>query len=71
MTEYLVIYEQVEGGTGWGAYSPDIEGVFALGADRDEVEARMREAIAARLADLRDQGLEPPRPRNTAGHVAA
>ena len=71
MTEYLVIYESGRDGGGWSAYIPDVEGVFALGDDRAEVEARMREAMAARLADLREQGLELPQPVNTAGYVAA
>ena len=43
MTKYLVLYEQGEDGA-WGAYSPDLEGVFALGRTRDEVTARMHEA---------------------------
>ncbi len=48
MKEYLVIYEQAEDG-GWGAHSPDVEGVFALGRTREEVEARMAEALVAIL----------------------
>jgi hypothetical protein len=28
MKDYLVIYEQADGG-GWGAHSPDVEGVLA------------------------------------------
>jgi predicted RNase H-like HicB family nuclease len=45
MKEYLVIYEQAEDG-GWGAHSPDVEGVYALGPTREEVEARMAEALS-------------------------
>lgn len=70
MTEYLVIYEQDEDG-GWGAHSPDVEGVFALGRTREEVEARMGEALAAHLAYLRDQGRRVPDPHTEAGRVAA
>jgi predicted RNase H-like HicB family nuclease len=55
LKDWLVIYEQAEDG-GWGAHSPDVEGVFALGATRDEVEARMSEALAAHLSYLRDEG---------------
>src|SRR5437763_6359475 len=36
MREYLVIYERGDEGD-WGAHSPDVEGVFALGTSRDEV----------------------------------
>jgi predicted RNase H-like HicB family nuclease len=69
MTEYLVIYERADDG-GWGAHSPDVEGVFALGDTREEVEARMGEAIAAHLAFLRDEGKPVPEPRTEAGRVA-
>jgi predicted RNase H-like HicB family nuclease len=70
MTEYLVVYEQAEDG-GWGAHSPDVEGVFALGRTRQEVEARMAEALAAHLDFLRESGEPLPHPRTEAGHVAA
>jgi predicted RNase H-like HicB family nuclease len=70
MTEYLVIYERGDDGA-WGAHSPDVEGVFALGTTRQEVEVRMAEALAAHLAFLRDLGRPAPEPRTHAGHVAA
>ena len=70
MKQYLVIYEQAEDG-GWGAHCPDVEGVFALGSTRDEVEARMAEALTAHLAFLRERGEPIPQPRSDAGHVPA
>jgi predicted RNase H-like HicB family nuclease len=70
MTEYLVIYERGEDGD-WGAHSPDVEGVFALGTSREEVEARMAEALVAHLEYLREAGEPIPQPRNDAGRVAA
>jgi predicted RNase H-like HicB family nuclease len=70
MKSYLVIYEQTEDGA-WGAHSPDVEGVFALGATRAEVESRMTEALTAHLGFLRDQGRPLPEPHTEAGHVAA
>ena len=70
MTEYLVIYERGDDG-GWGAHSPDIEGVFALGSSRLETEERMKEALHAHLALLRDHGEPPPEPRTEAGRIAA
>lgn len=70
MKEYLVVYEQTEDG-GWGAHSPDVEGVFALGETRDEVERRMAEALSAHLAYLRDRGARLPEPHTDAGRVAA
>jgi predicted RNase H-like HicB family nuclease len=70
MRQYLVIYERAEDG-GWGAHSPDVEGVFALGESREEVEARMAGALAAHLEHLRERGRPLPEPRTQAGHVAA
>jgi predicted RNase H-like HicB family nuclease len=70
MKDYLVIYEQGEDG-GWGAHSPDVDGVFALGSTREEVEARMGEALAAHIALLRERGEHPPEPHTDAGRVAA
>jgi predicted RNase H-like HicB family nuclease len=70
MKEYLVIYERADDGA-WGAQSPDVEGVFALGASREEVETRMAEALAAHLEFLRGLGRPVPEPRTDAGRVAA
>ncbi|MBI5106903.1 MAG: type II toxin-antitoxin system HicB family antitoxin [Solirubrobacterales bacterium] len=70
MKDYLVIYEQGPDGA-WGAHSPDIEGVYALGASRAEVERRMAEALAAHLAHLRARGESVPEPHTEAGRVAA
>jgi predicted RNase H-like HicB family nuclease len=70
MTEYLVIYERGEDG-GWGAHSPDVEGVFAVGTSRAQVEERMAESLTAHLAFLQESGEPIPEPRTEAGHVAA
>jgi predicted RNase H-like HicB family nuclease len=70
MNYYLVIYEQAEDGA-WGAHSPDVEGVFALGETREEVEARMAEALSAHLSYLRESGQTVPEPHTDAGRVAA
>jgi predicted RNase H-like HicB family nuclease len=61
MNHYLVIYEQAEDGA-WGAHSPDVEGVFALGETREEVEAGMAEALSAHLSHLRESGQPIPKP---------
>jgi predicted RNase H-like HicB family nuclease len=63
MREYLVIFERAEDG-GWGAYLPDLPGVVALGASRDEVAARIKEALdayAQEMADLRSEHRSPNR----------
>ncbi|MGI8593220.1 MAG: type II toxin-antitoxin system HicB family antitoxin [Solirubrobacteraceae bacterium] len=70
MKDYLVIYEQAEDGA-WGAHSPDVDGVFALGQTREEVEARMAEALAAQLAHLRESGWPVPDPHTHVGRIAA
>lgn len=70
MKNYLVIYEQAEDG-GWGAHSPDVEGVFAFGASRAEVEQRISEALSAHLDYLRESGHPVPDPRTDAGRVPA
>jgi predicted RNase H-like HicB family nuclease len=70
MTDYLVIYETDEHG-GWGGYSPDLPGVFAVGRTREEVELRMSEAIPLHIEALREAGLSIPTPHHEAGRVAA
>ncbi|MBA3301119.1 MAG: type II toxin-antitoxin system HicB family antitoxin [Thermoleophilaceae bacterium] len=70
MKSYLVIYEQAPNGD-WGAHSPDVEGVYALGDTREEVEARMEEAVRAYFDLLREEGRDLPEPHTSAGHVAA
>lgn len=70
MTAYLVIYEQGEDG-GWGAHSPDVDGVFAVGESREEVERLMQEGIALHIDHLKEQGLEAPAPNRIYGFVAA
>lgn len=49
----------------------DVDGVFALGSTRAEVEARMGEALAAHVRLLRERGQPVPEPRTEAGRVAA
>ena len=70
MNSYLVVYEQADDGA-WGAHSPDVDGVFALGQTRAEVEERMLEALGAHLAYLREQGRPVPEPHTDAGRIAA
>ena len=70
MNDYLVIYETDEDG-GWGAYSPDLPGVFAVGRTHDEVERRMIEAIPLHIQGLREQGLDVPMPHHEVGRVPA
>jgi predicted RNase H-like HicB family nuclease len=70
MSEYVVIYEQAEDG-GWGAYLPDLPGVVALGATKDEVADGIREAVAAYADELRAEGRPLPAPLHATGTVTA
>ena len=60
MTEYVVIFEQADDG-GWGAYLPDVPGVVALGATREEVVAGIQEALDAYVQEMRTLGKPIPR----------
>ena len=70
MKDYLVIFEQAEDGA-WGAHSPDVDGVFALGATREEAASRIAEALSAHLAHLRETGRPLPEPHTDAARVVA
>jgi predicted RNase H-like HicB family nuclease len=70
MSEYVVIYEQAQDG-GWGAYLPDLPGVVALGATREQVAERIKEALSAYAEDLQQRGESLPPPHHATGTVAA
>jgi predicted RNase H-like HicB family nuclease len=65
MSEYVVIYEEAPEG-GWGAYLPDLPGVVALGTTREEVGARIEEALTAYADEMQRQGRPLPAPVHTA-----
>jgi predicted RNase H-like HicB family nuclease len=70
MSEYLVIFERADGG-GWGAYLPDLPGVVARGATRDEVAAGIQVALDAFADEMRSLGKTLPDPTATASTVQA
>jgi len=70
MSEYVVIFEQAEDG-GWGAYLPDLPGVVALAATRDEVSERIHEAVDAYAREMADLGKPLPEPVAAAGTIQA
>lgn len=59
MSRYAVVIETT--GTGYSAYVPDLPGCIATGADLEEVERNIREAIEFHLDGLREDGLPAPR----------
>jgi predicted RNase H-like HicB family nuclease len=67
MKKYLIIVEKT--GTGFSAYSPDLEGCIATGATRDEVEANMREAIEFHLEGLKLDGQAIPEPQSYSAYL--
>jgi predicted RNase H-like HicB family nuclease len=67
-TKYVVVYERAEDG-GWGAYLPDVAGVVALGATREEVAERIQEALDAYAAEMTSLGRGLPEPVAASGTV--
>jgi predicted RNase H-like HicB family nuclease len=64
---YAVLYEK--GPTSWGASVPDLPGCIAVGANRQEVETLIREAIEAHLDVMRECGIAVPEPFHEIGEV--
>ena len=58
--KYLIILEPTE--TGYSAYSPDLDGCVAAGANRNETIALMQEAIEFHLEGMAAGGLKAPMP---------
>jgi predicted RNase H-like HicB family nuclease len=58
--KYLVIIEETN--TGFSAYSPDLEGCVATGANRADVERLMKEAIEFHLEGLKEEHYDIPVP---------
>ncbi len=67
MKKYLIIVEKT--GTGFSAYSPDLDGCVAMGTTRDEVEAHMREAIEFHLEGLKLDGQTIPEPQSYSAYL--
>ncbi len=58
--KFLVILEH--GPTGYGAYSPDVPGCFAVGATEEETIQRFVDALKDHLELLAEEGEELPKP---------
>ena len=61
MTGYVVVIEG-DDESGFSAYSPDLPGVVAAGATRQETEQLMIEAMAEHINLLRQVGQPVPEP---------
>lgn len=64
---YLVVIEPT--GTGFSAYSPDLDGCVATGATLEDVRRNMQEAIEFHVEGLRAEGFEVPAPRTHAAFI--
>ena len=58
--QYLIVIEKTA--AGFSAYSPDLDGCVATGANKDEVERNMHDAIELHLEGMRDEGYSVPPP---------
>lgn len=67
MKKYLVVIEKT--GTGFSAYSPDLDGCIATGGTREEVEREMQEAIAFHLEGLAQTDEPIPEPHTYSAYV--
>jgi predicted RNase H-like HicB family nuclease len=70
MSEYVVVFERAKDG-GWGAYLPDLPGVVALGATREEVASRIQTALDAYAEEIAAQGGRLPEPVAATATIAA
>jgi predicted RNase H-like HicB family nuclease len=67
MRNYPIVVETTD--TGYSAYSPDLDGCVATGANREEVESQMREAIAFHLEGMVRSGHRVPEPHRYSAYV--
>jgi predicted RNase H-like HicB family nuclease len=65
VTTYAVVIERASDG-GYGAWSPDLPGVVALGDSEAETLEEMRQAIEFHLDGLREDGQPIPHPSTVA-----
>ncbi len=70
MTDYLVVIEPAEDGTGFGAYVPDLPGCVATGSTCEEARARIAFSIPLHIESLRSHGEPVPPPRAVVERVA-
>ena len=67
MSKSLIVIEKT--GTGFFAYSPDLDGCVSTGNTRDEVEGNMKEAIEFHLDGLREEGDTIPEPSTESAYL--
>ena len=68
MYRFLVVIEKANGN--YSAYSPDLPGCVATGANREEVERNIHEAIELHVQGLLEDNLPVPQSNSFAEYVA-
>jgi predicted RNase H-like HicB family nuclease len=66
---YAIVIEKAA--NNYSAYVPDLPGCVATGANIQEVNQQMKEAIAFHLDGLREEGLPIPEPTTLCEYVEA
>jgi predicted RNase H-like HicB family nuclease len=64
---YAVVIEPQA--SNYSAYVPDLPGCVATGTTVEQIEERIREAVAFHLDGLREGGLPVPPPSSEVGYV--
>jgi predicted RNase H-like HicB family nuclease len=64
---YSVVIEQT--GTGYSAYSPDVDGCVAVGDTPEETRRNFQEALTAHFEVMREIGEPIPEPHTWVDHV--
>ncbi len=65
--QFAIVIEKAA--NNYAAYVPDLPGCVATGATVEEVEARIREAIALHLDGLREDGCPIPFPESRVEYI--
>jgi predicted RNase H-like HicB family nuclease len=67
LRRYPVIVEQT--GTGYSAYSPDVDGCVAAGGTQEETRRNFQETLAAHFEAMREVGEAIPEPHSAVDYV--
>ena len=67
MKRYAIVVEKAQ--ANYAAYVPDLPGCVATGANVEETERRLREAIDVHVNGLREDGLPVPEPSSVVDYV--
>jgi predicted RNase H-like HicB family nuclease len=67
MNRYLVVFERANGN--YSAFSPDLPGCVATGANRTEVETNIKQAIGLHIRGMKEDGLPLPEPASFTEYI--